>query len=87
MLEVTHGQSLHHTLCSMPRVTLSLCMQSLAEYYSEAGFLKTYGNVSEAAKYLFKERLKARVTPTFYMFRNGKRLLLSSGCTHRCFLP
>ena len=56
----------------------SLCMQSLAEYYSEARFLKTYGNVSEAAKYLFKERLKARVTPTFYMFRNGKHLLLCS---------
>ena len=53
-------------------------MQSLAEYYSEARFLKTYGNVSEAAKYLFKERLKARVTPTFYMFRNGKHLLLCS---------
>ncbi len=47
-------------------------MQSLAEYYKEAGFLKTYGNVSEAAKYLFKERLKARVTPTFYFFRNGE---------------
>lgn len=48
------------------------CLQSLAEHYSKAGFLKTYGNVSEAAKYLFKERLKARVTPTFYFFRNGK---------------
>ena len=47
-------------------------MQNLAEYYKEAGFLKTYGNVSEAAKYLFKERLKARVTPTFYFFRNGE---------------
>ena len=46
-------------------------MQNLAEHYREAGFLKTYGNVSEAAKYLFKERLKARVTPTFYFFRNG----------------
>ena len=58
-------------------------MQSLAEYYSEAGFLKTYGNVSEAAKYLFKERLKARVTPTFYMFRNGEHHLHFSGCMHR----
>ena len=48
------------------------CLQSLAQHYSTAGFLKTYGNVSEAAKYLFKERLKARVTPTFYFFRNGE---------------
>ena len=48
------------------------CLQSLAQHYSQAGFLKTYGNVSEAAKYLFKERLKARVTPTFYFFRNGE---------------
>ena len=83
MHEATHGQSLHHILQGIPCVILSLCMQSLAEYYSEARFLKTYGNVSEAAKYLFKERLKARVTPTFYMFRNGKHLSLSSGCTHR----
>ncbi|CAK0785550.1 hypothetical protein CVIRNUC_008760 [Coccomyxa viridis] len=55
-----------------PCKTLAKPLQSLAEYYSEARFLKTYGNVSEAAKYLFKERLKARVTPTFYMFRNGE---------------
>ena len=46
--------------------------QSLAQHYNKTGFLKTYGNVSEAAKYLFKERLKARVTPTFYLFRNGE---------------
>lgn len=51
-------------------------MQSLAEYYKGVGFLKTYGNVSEAAKYLFKERLKARVTPTFYFFRNGEVIQL-----------
>lgn len=51
-------------------------VQSLAQHYREAGFLKTYGNVSDAAKYLFKERLKARVTPTFYFFRNGEIALL-----------
>lgn len=55
-------------------------VQNLAEYYKEAGFLKTYGNVSEAAKYLFKERLKARVTPTFYFFRNGG--ILTARCAN-----
>lgn len=45
--------------------------QNLAQAYREVGFVKMYGNASEAAKHLFKDRLKARVTPTFYFFRNG----------------
>lgn len=47
--------------------------QTLAQAYREVGFVKMYGNASEAAKHLFKDRLKARVTPTFYFFRNGAR--------------
>ena len=47
--------------------------QQLAATYREAAFLRTYGNVSDAAKHLFKDRLMARVTPTFYFFRNGAR--------------
>ncbi|CAL5224412.1 g7094 [Coccomyxa viridis] len=62
-----------------PCKTLAKPLQNLAEYYKEAGFLKTYGNVSEAAKYLFKERLKARVTPTFYFFRNGELVHTHTG--------
>ena len=54
--------------------------QQLAATYREAAFLRTYGNVSDAAKHLFKNRLMARVTPTFYFFRNGARPLLVAGC-------
>ena len=36
--------------------------------------------MSDAAKHLFKDRLMARVTPTFYFFRNGARPLLVAGC-------
>ena len=69
----TYWPGLVTASCSLiNRTRLWSCMQSLTEHYREAGFLKTYGNVSEAAKYLFKERLKARVTPTFYFFRNGE---------------
>ena len=50
-------------------------LQQMAAHYREAAFLRTYGNVSEAAKHLFKDRLMARVTPTFYFFRNGARPL------------
>jgi hypothetical protein len=46
-------------------------VQELALHYKDVGFVRFYGNVSEAAKHLFKERLMARVTPTFYFFRNG----------------
>ena len=45
--------------------------QELAKHYDKVGFVKMYGNVSEAAKHLFKNRLMARVTPTFYFFRGG----------------
>ncbi len=50
---------------------VTLGWQNLAQHYREVGFVKMYGNASEAAKHLFKDRLKARVTPTFYLFRNG----------------
>ena len=51
-------------------------MQELSRHYDKVGFAKVYGNVSEAAKHLFKDRLMARVTPTFYFFRDGVPLSL-----------
>jgi hypothetical protein len=66
------------------RVMFSSAAQQLAQYYREVGFVRMYGNASEAAKHLFKDRLKARVTPTFYFFRNGARA--DSVCNYVCHL-
>ncbi|KAK9917519.1 hypothetical protein WJX75_005258 [Coccomyxa subellipsoidea] len=62
-----------------PCKTLAKPLQNLAQAYREVGFVKMYGNASEAAKHLFKDRLKARVTPTFYFFRNGELLHTHTG--------
>ncbi|BDA48418.1 probable calmodulin-like protein 5 at N-terminal half [Coccomyxa sp. Obi] len=62
-----------------PCKTLAKPLQALAQAYREVGFVKMYGNASEAAKHLFKDRLKARVTPTFYFFRNGELLHTHTG--------
>lgn len=45
--------------------------QKLSNNYQDVYFVKFYGNSSDETKDMFKNRLKARVTPTFYFFRDG----------------
>lgn len=49
-----------------------------ANHYRTAMFLKLTGNENEKTKALFKEKLKARVTPSFFFFRGCK---LVGSCT------
>ena len=49
-----------------------------ANHYRSALFLKLTGNENEQTKSLFKEKLKARVTPSFFFFKGGK---LMGSCT------
>lgn len=46
-------------------------VQKLSNNYQDVVFVKFYGNSSDETKDMFKNRLKARVTPTFYFFRDG----------------
>ncbi len=50
--------------------------QKLSNHYPDVIFVKFYGNSSDETKEMFKNRLKARVTPTFYFFREGVYSLL-----------
>jgi thiol-disulfide isomerase/thioredoxin len=52
--------------------------EKIAAAYPAAHFYKLTGNESEATKFLFKEQLKARVTPSFFFFRGGE---LVTSCT------
>lgn len=45
--------------------------QKLSNHYQGVVFVKFYGNSSDETKDMFKNRLKARVTPTYYYFRDG----------------
>jgi hypothetical protein len=44
--------------------------EKMAEAYSDAVFLKLYGNANPACKALFKQ-FKIRSTPSFLYFRHG----------------
>ena len=46
--------------------------EKLAELYSDAVFLKLYGNANLGCKQLFKH-FKVRSTPSFLFFRNGEQ--------------
>lgn len=46
--------------------------EKAAQHYSDAVFLKFYGNSNESTKALFKDRLKCRTTPSFFFFRGGQ---------------
>jgi len=51
----------------------------LAAVYSEAIFLRFNGNENEDTKALFKTKLKARVTPSFFFFKAGELLGTCTG--------
>eukprot|EP01023_Acetabularia_acetabulum_P044590 TRINITY_DN4480_c2_g2_i1.p1 TRINITY_DN4480_c2_g2~~TRINITY_DN4480_c2_g2_i1.p1 ORF type:complete len:313 (+),score=83.12 TRINITY_DN4480_c2_g2_i1:151-1089(+) len=46
--------------------------QKLAEAYNDVKFIKFYGNANDNTKNLFKNRLKARASPSFFFIRNGE---------------
>lgn len=52
--------------------------EKAAQHYKDAIFLKFYGNSNEGTKALFKDRLKARTTPSFFFFKGGK---IAESCT------
>eukprot|EP00884_Botryococcus_braunii_P015389 jgi/Botrbrau1/2533/Bobra.0079s0021.1 len=54
-----------------PCKMLTKPLQAMAKHYP-ARFIKFYGNSNEDTKNMFKNRFKARVTPTFYFFRDGE---------------
>ena len=56
-----------HPSCLAPAQKLA------AHYAGSTAFLKFFGNSNDSTKALFKERLKTRSTPSFYMFRDGKK--------------
>lgn len=47
---------------------LQMPFQKLADKYRDVKFVKFYGNANENTKRLFRDRLKARATPTLAMF-------------------
>lgn len=49
-----------------------------AKAYQDVIFLKFNGNENDDTKLFFKDKLKARVTPAFFFFRNGE---LVGSCT------
>jgi len=53
--------------------------QKLAEHYTNARFAKFYGNSNENTKALFKDELKVKGTPWFYLYRDGEIIGESSG--------
>ncbi|KAL4440573.1 hypothetical protein ABPG75_003574 [Micractinium tetrahymenae] len=54
-----------------PCKTFQATFEKAAQHYTDAIFLKFYGNSNEGTKELFKERLKCRTTPSFFFFRDG----------------
>ncbi|KAI3431308.1 hypothetical protein D9Q98_004367 [Chlorella vulgaris] len=59
--------------------------EQAARHYTDAVFLKFYGNSNESTKALFKERLKARTTPAFFFFRGGQVAASCSGAVAKRF--
>ena len=47
-------------------------MERLAEAYPDLKFLKFYGNANPNLKALFKNRLRSRGVPAFYVYKGGK---------------
>lgn len=48
-------------------------LQALAKHYAGTVVcLKLFGNSNDDTKRLFKEKLKARTTPSFYFFRGSE---------------
>lgn len=48
--------------------------EKTALHYQDCIFLKFYGNSNEGTKALFKDRLKSRTTPSFFIFKDGNIL-------------
>jgi Ca2+-binding EF-hand superfamily protein/thiol-disulfide isomerase/thioredoxin len=55
--------------------------EKICAQYKDALFLKVCGNENESTKFLFKEELKVRVTPSFFIFKNKKLLDSCTGAS------
>lgn len=66
------------TWCGSSRATVQM-VKSLADHYPTAVFLMLWGNVNDASKKLFRDRLKVRSTPAFFMFRSNDLILSFAG--------
>uniref|UniRef100_A0A061SGG2 Ef-hand domain-containing thioredoxin n=1 Tax=Tetraselmis sp. GSL018 TaxID=582737 RepID=A0A061SGG2_9CHLO len=53
--------------------------QRFADVYKECRFVKFYGNSNEKTKALFKDRLRVKGTPWFFLFRDGEEVGGSQG--------
>lgn len=53
--------------------------EKISNRYDDVYFLKFNGNENDDTKDMFKNRLKARVTPTYYFFKNGKQIHCHTG--------
>jgi len=58
------------TWCGSSRATVTM-VKSLADAYPKVVFLMLWGNINDATKKLFRDRLKVRSTPAFFMFKDG----------------
>lgn len=76
----------HHLCCCFRRPCkgVAKAYEKLAETYTDAVFLKLYGNANPACKALFKQ-FKIRSTPSFLYFRHGGwwRAAASSGSSQQ----
>lgn len=61
-----------------PCKTFQPTYEKLAAHYKNVTFLKFYGNSNDSTKHLFKEILKARSTPAFFIFLDGQAV---NSCT------
>eukprot|EP00877_Chromochloris_zofingiensis_P011145 jgi/Chrzof1/6284/Cz18g00050.t1 len=66
------------TWCSSCRAMVQP-FKELAGTYPSALFLMLWGNVNDATKTLFRDRLKVRSTPGFFLFRKGDLLYSLAG--------
>ena len=53
-------------------LTLVRPVQKFAAFYTDATFLKFYGNQNESTKWLFTDRFSIPKTPTFLFVRKGR---------------
>lgn len=55
-----------------PCRALARPLATLAAHYPSATFLKLHGNTDDGTKRLFRDVLKVRSTPTFFVWRDGQ---------------